>query len=76
MTSTILKTPRIDFEELGYKTMVETGDEVITKNICGLHIHAFADELKPELSRLASVIQKRRVDGGLFGHISTIATHP
>jgi hypothetical protein len=60
MTSTILKTQRTDFEALGYKTMVETGDEVITKDICGLHIHAFADELKPELSRLSSVIQQTK----------------
>jgi hypothetical protein len=60
MTSTILKTQRTDFEELGHKTMVETGDEVITKDICGLHIHAFADELKPELSRLSSVIQQTK----------------
>jgi hypothetical protein len=60
MASTIPKTQRIDFETLGYKTMVETGDEAITKNICGLHIHAFADELKPELSRLSSVIQQAK----------------
>jgi hypothetical protein len=60
MTSTILKTQRIDFEALGYQTMVETGDEMITKDICGLHIHAFADELKPELSRLSSVIQQTK----------------
>jgi hypothetical protein len=60
MTSTILKTQRIDFEGLGYKTMVETGDELVTRNICGLHIHAFADELKPELSRVSSVIQQTK----------------
>jgi len=34
MTSMILKTQRIDFEELGHKTMVETGDEMIAKDIC------------------------------------------
>jgi hypothetical protein len=60
MTSTILKTQRIDFEELGYKTMVETGDQMATRDICGLHIQAFADELKPELSRLSSVIQQTK----------------
>ena len=60
MTAMIQKTQRIDFEALGYKTMVETGDEMITKEICGLHIHAFADELKPELSRLSSVIQQTK----------------
>ena len=60
MTAMIQKTQRTDFEELGHKTMVETGDEAITKGICGLHIHAFADELKPELSRLFSGIQQTK----------------
>jgi hypothetical protein len=55
-----VKTQRIDFEALGYEMMLETGDEVITRDICGLHIHAFADELKPELSRLSSLIQQAR----------------
>ena len=45
MTSMTLKTQRIDFETLGYNTMVETGDEMVTRDICALHIHAFADEL-------------------------------
>jgi hypothetical protein len=60
MASTIQKTQRIDFEALGYKTMVETGDEMITRGICGLHIHAFADELKPELARLSFAIQQTK----------------
>ena len=60
MTSTILNTQRTDFEELGYKTMMETGDDVITKDICGLHIHAFSDELKPELSRLSFIVQQTK----------------
>jgi hypothetical protein len=70
MTTTILKTQRIDFEGLGYQTMVETGDEAITKDICGLHIHAFAEELKPELSRLSSVIQQtKRRRQALWSHL-------
>src|SRR5437764_14775736 len=60
MRSTILKKKKIDFEALGYKTMMETGDEMITRDICGLHIQAFADELKPELSRLSSDIQQTK----------------
>src|SRR6266851_5621790 len=60
MTSMIQKTQRIDFEALGYKTMVETGDQMIARDICGLHIHAFADELKPELAHLSSVIQQTK----------------
>jgi hypothetical protein len=60
MASTILKTQRVDFEALGYQTMVETGNEMITRDICGLHIHAFADELRPELLRLSSVIRQTK----------------
>src|SRR5258706_15777937 len=60
MRSTILKKKKIDFEALGYNTMMETGDEMITRDICGLHIQAFADELKPELSRLSSLIQQTK----------------
>jgi hypothetical protein len=60
MRSAILKKKKIDFEELGCKTMVETGNEEITKEICALHIHAFADELKPELSRLSSDIEQKK----------------
>jgi len=70
MTTMIQKTRRTDFEGLGYKTMVETGDEVITREVCGLHIHAFADEIKPELSRLSSVIHQTK--GGwqaLWSHL-------
>src|ERR1039458_8177653 len=60
MRSTILKKKKIDFEELGYQTMVETGDEVIAKDICGLHIHALALELNPKLLRLSSDIEHKK----------------
>jgi hypothetical protein len=60
MAATIAKTQITDPEQLGYTTMVETGDEMIATEICGLHIHAFADQLKPELSRLSSVIQRMK----------------
>jgi len=60
MRPTVLKKKKIDFEELGHQTMVETGNEMIAKEICGLHIQAFADELKPELSRLSSDIEQKK----------------
>ncbi len=60
MKPVIAKKPRFDFEELGYQTTLETGDEMVAKDICGLHIHAFADELKPEISQLASTIQQTK----------------
>ena len=70
MRSTILKKKKIDFEQLGYQTMVETGNEEITKEICALHIHALADELKPELSRLSSDIeQKKDSRRALWSHL-------
>jgi hypothetical protein len=70
MTTMIQKTQRTDFEELGYKTMVETGNEAITREICGLHIHALADEIKPELSRLSSVIQQTKAGWqALWSHL-------
>jgi len=58
MTLVVRKTEEIDFEELGYKTMVETGDEMVARDICGLQIHAVADELSPKLSRLSSAIRE------------------
>jgi hypothetical protein len=56
----ILQKKKIDFEELGYQTMVETGDEVIAKDICGLHIQALALELSPRFARLSSSIKEKR----------------
>lgn len=70
MASMIRKTQRIDFEALGYRTMVETGDELATRDICGLHIHAFADELKPKLSHISAAIQQTKARGhALFSHL-------
>src|SRR5277367_7190094 len=60
MALMIRKTERIDFEEFGYKTMVETGDQIATRDICGLHIQTFADELEPEFSRLSSAIRQMK----------------
>jgi hypothetical protein len=57
MTPVIPKTQHTDFEALGYRTMVETGHELATRDICGLHLQAFADELQPEVSRISSAIQ-------------------
>jgi hypothetical protein len=60
MASMIPKTQRIDFEALGYKTMVETGDQMGTMEICANQIHSFALELKPKLLRLSSAIQQTK----------------
>src|SRR6185437_54260 len=44
--------PSTDFEHLGYETALQSRDQAAAEQICGLHIHAFADELHPEISDL------------------------
>jgi hypothetical protein len=56
----VIKRKVVDFEELGYETMLQCGDEVRTRNICGLQIHAFADQLQPETSTLQSEVEENR----------------
>jgi hypothetical protein len=60
MTLTVLTKKEIDFEELGYQTMVETGDEEIAKDICGFHIQTLALKLNPKLVRLSSDIEQKK----------------
>ena len=58
-----VKRKQIDFEKLGYKTMLETGDELAAQKICGLHLHSFADEIQPEISHLSSILIQARARG-------------
>lgn len=44
--------PSTDFEHLGYETALHSRDQAAAEQICGLHIHALADELRPEISDL------------------------
>jgi hypothetical protein len=48
--------PSTDFEHLGYETALHSRDQAAAEQICGLHIHAFADELRPETYDLDSRI--------------------
>jgi hypothetical protein len=48
--------PSTDFEHLGYETALQSHHQAAAEQICGLHIHAFADELRPEISDLDSRI--------------------
>lgn len=58
MTTAITKLRHADdFEALGHRTMQETGDQIATQNICGLHLQAFADELRPAITRITSAMQ-------------------
>src|SRR5947207_5939194 len=49
-----------DWEEFGFQTMLTCNDEGRTIEICGLHLHAYEDEVQPVLSRLASEIEHNR----------------
>lgn len=48
----------VDFEELGFKTMIETQNEQRTKEICGLHLSAYRDEIQPAISALGAEIEE------------------
>jgi hypothetical protein len=67
----IRKHKQIDFEKLGYEMMLQSrGDEELARNICGLAIHAAADELHPAILRLQSEIAEHRRHGAaLHAHL-------
>src|SRR6267143_160861 len=54
------KIEEIDFEELGFQTMLEAGDETCAKAICALKLHAYEENLKPELSELSSEMHQAK----------------
>src|ERR1700746_3890528 len=52
MKALLKTTDVIDFEALGYHTRLACDDAERARTICGLHLHAYAEDLQPELSRL------------------------
>jgi hypothetical protein len=48
----------LDFEELGFRTMLETQNEQTTKEICSLHLSAHQDALEPAMAALNSKIEE------------------
>jgi hypothetical protein len=66
MNRMVMRTKIVDFEELGYETMLQCGDVERAKTICGLHVHAFADQLQPELLGVQAEIEERRHHGAAF----------
>jgi hypothetical protein len=56
MNRSLNKTRPTDFEEFGYRTMLECGDMERAIRICGGHLQAYEYELKPEIARLNSEI--------------------
>jgi hypothetical protein len=56
----LTKAKPVDFEEFGFQTMLDSENEDRARNICALHIHAYADSLQPELSRLNARIKQNK----------------
>jgi len=56
MNQSLRKARSVDFEEFGYRTMLEGDDLERATKICGSHLQAYEHELKPELTRLNSEI--------------------
>jgi hypothetical protein len=48
--------PITDFERLGYETMTTVRGFEVAKEVCGLKLHAYADELRPLIADLESGI--------------------
>src|SRR6266496_284860 len=71
MKVALARTQPVDFEEFGYQTMLECNDMERATKICGLHLHAYEDELQPELRRRNSEIAEvkhraQALHGGLY----------
>ena len=60
----------VNYEQLGYQTMMETRSVERAKGICGLHVHALADELQPDLVRCQTESDELRLRGqALCAHL-------
>jgi hypothetical protein len=51
---------QVDFEELGFKTRLETESQESAKEICALRIHEYERGLQPIISQTSSHIQEHR----------------
>ena len=54
----LMNTHQIDFEELGYQTMLETRDDSRTKQICGFRLHEYETGLEPEIATGRSALEE------------------
>src|SRR5579884_1963963 len=50
-------TEPTDFGELGFQTMLETGDREKAREICALKLHAYEEHLRPEVSKNGSAME-------------------
>jgi hypothetical protein len=70
VNQSLTNAKRIDFEEFGFQTLLNSDDEDRARNICGLHLHAYADQLQPMISSLMSEIAQRKHHGlALHAHL-------
>lgn len=64
------QTVEQDFEELGYTTMIQTGDQSSAQDICGLKIRAYEDKLKPEMADVTTALQQLKAQSqALCSHL-------
>jgi hypothetical protein len=64
------KKKPMDFEQLGFETMIKTRDFEAAKEICAAHLYAYDDELRPSITDLESGISERRTaSAALCSHL-------
>lgn len=71
MNKLLHRRERVDFEELGFQTMLQCGDdEERARDICGCRIHRYDRELQPEIGKLHTEIEEYRNRGtALHAHL-------
>jgi hypothetical protein len=70
MNQALRKVRPDDFEEFGYQTRLACHDTASAIQICSLHLHAFNEELQPELARLNSeLLANRHRAAALHSHL-------
>jgi hypothetical protein len=70
MNQTLRKARPEDFEEFGYQTRLACRDTTSAIQICALHLHAYDNELQPELARANSqMLANQHRGAALHSHL-------
>ena len=70
MHALAMKSKEIDWENVGFETMLECDDEARAVEICGLRLQAYEDLLRPGTSHLESQIEHKKSNGlALHSHL-------